>query len=466
MSVWEDCLDILENDNSINSTTYNIMLKNMNEIKYEPNKYIILSCRDEYCLRFMKNNNNGIKDIINSVINMVCGGNINVQFVREDDVKSIDTVVYALNKSTFESNDKNTSVNTNIYFNPQKLSEQNKYFTFDTFIPGESNRFARASAMQVADNPGYVDYNPFYLWGNSGLGKTHLLYAIANKIYENNPNLNIIYTECQSFVDEYVLSSKKHSYSEFRSKYANADVLLIDDIQYLIGKMESQNEFFNTFNNLIKAGKQIVISSDKSPNYMPELDERLTSRFSQGITMDIQPPNYETRKAILLSKCEADNIVLDDEFINFFCENFTSSIRRLLGAYTTYKTYTNVSTEKIDFDTFKKIMQPLVSPNKEDTLSPDFIANKVCNYFSANYYNVTVDKLKSDSRAKNVTEPRNICIYFFVELLHMTYSEIGNYFGGRKHSTMLHSYNIVQDALNAKKMDIVTIVDNISKEFK
>lgn len=464
MSVWEDCLEILKNDSSVRPTMLNIILKNIKQVSYEENKYIILSCRDEYCIKYVKSNSAGIKDLISSVVNLVCGANINIQFVLENDTQSLETTQYASEMVAMKNNQLKKN-NSSLYFNPNSLNDKTKTFTFDNFIAGESNRFAKANAMQVAENPGYIDINPLYIWGNSGLGKTHLLYAIADKIYENNPNMNIIYTECETFINDYVMCTKNNSYDTFRSRFSNADVLLIDDIQYLIGKIGCQNEFFSTFNNLIKAGKQIVISSDKSPNFMPDLDERLTSRFSQGVTMDIQPPNYETRKAILLSKCEADNITLDDTFINYFCENFTTNIRTLLGAYTTFKSYLNISHSPIDFETFETIMKPLVTPNKDETLSPDFIANKVCNYYSTNYSKVTIDKLKSDSRAKDITEPRNICIYFFIELLHMTYNDIGMYFGGRKHSTIKHSYDLINDKLKNGNKDITSIINSISKEF-
>lgn len=463
MSIWSDCLEIFEMDSSIGKTVFNIILSNMKEVHYIENKFLLLSCRDDYSLSLVKKNDKNIKDTITKVVSMVCGTNINVEFVLENDNKSIDTIVFASDLATTKENKEN-SKNESYYYDINSNIARN--FSFDNFITGETNRFAKANAMQVAENPGYADNNPFYLWGGSGLGKTHLLYAIAKKIKENNPNLNILYTECMSFVDEYVVSSKNNNYDKFRDKYDNADVLLIDDIQYLIGKIGCQNEFFTTFNRLIKAGKQIVISSDKSPNFMPELDERLTSRFSQGITMDIQPPNYETRKAIILSKLEADNIKIDNDFIDFFCENFTTNIRRLLGAYTTFKSYISMSGEDITFETFKTIMNPLVTPNEEDKLSPDFIANKVCNYFSTNYYKVTIDKLKSNSRVTEVIKPRKVCIYFFIELLHMTYNEIGIYFGGKKHSTILHSYDAIKKELEENKTDIVDIVNNISKEFK
>lgn len=464
MSVWETCLDLLQYDARIPHSLYIVTVKNITEAYYKENKYIVLAARDNFSLMQIKQNSNNIKDIITESVAAVCGTKINVEFILQGDEKSLDTITFASDMALSKT-EENKSSNGYSYFDPRNLSEPYKSYSFETFIAGESNRFAKASSMQVAENPGYADNNPFYLWGNSGLGKTHLLYAIAHKIKENNPNLNVLYTDCNSFVEEYVFCTKNSKYEDFRGKYYNADVLLIDDIQYLIGKIGSQNEFFNTFNNLIKAGKQIVISSDKSPNFMPELDERLTSRFSQGITMDIQPPNYETRKAILMSKLEADNITIDNSFIEYFCENFTSNIRRLIGAYTTFKSYINMSGSNIDFETLKTVMKPLITPNSEDKLSPDFIANKVCNYYSANYYNVTLDKLKSSSRANEVKDPRNVCMYFFFELLHMTYNDIGLYFGGRKHSTVHHAINNIKTDIDAGK-EIKTIIETISKEFK
>ncbi|MCQ2534956.1 MAG: chromosomal replication initiator protein DnaA [Clostridia bacterium] len=464
MSVWETCLELLEYDSRITHACFTVTVKNITEVRYEENKYIILAARDSYSLLQIKNNSNGLRDVINEVVEAVCGKKINVEFILKGDEKSLNTVALA-SDIAYEKSESSQNTDGYSYFDLNNLKEQDKYFTFDTYIAGESNRFAKASSIQVAENPGFVDNNPFFLWGNSGLGKTHLLYAIARRIKENNPNLNILYTDCNSFVNEYVFCTKNNSYDDFRAKYYNADVLLIDDIQYLIGKTGSQNEFFNTFNNLIKAGKQIVISSDKSPKFMPELDERLTSRFSQGITMDIQPPNYETRKAILVSKLEADNISIDDSFVDYFCENFTSNIRTLIGAYKTFKTRLSFGDGNMSFDEFKSILAPLITPNSEDKLSPDFIAGKVCNYYSANYYNVTLDKLKSASRANEIKDPRNVCMYFFFELLHMTYNDIGIYFGGRKHSTVHHAINNVKSDIEAGK-EIKKIIETIGKEFK
>ena len=430
-TVWENALKLLKYDPSVDNFAYDSLLMKM-KVEYSDSDVMILSVRDEYSLTLVKGQLLG--KTVQKAINTAAGKNISVKFVLQGDSNAVQTSVSAEKKA--QRNEKN----------PSSVTGLSGEFTFDNFVVGDCNRFAHASAMTVASKPGQKQRNPFFLWGNSGLGMTHLMKAIGNYVLQQYPNKRVIYTTCEEFTNAFVSCIKKEDYIPFRNKYRTVDVLLIDDIQFLIGKEGVQKEFFNTFEALINDKKQIVITCDKAPNNLKELDNRLVSRFQDGIMFDVQPPDFETRKAIFLQKMNFDGIELDDEIVNFVCENVTSNIRQLNGAYNTLSTYLALANGNLTLDEVEKILTPIISPNTKKYLKPEVVIKGV-----AKYYNLPEEKLSSKLRSADITEARNIAMWICRDYLELKYEKIGEYFGGRKHSTVLHGINNVDEDPDLKK---------------
>ena len=276
--------------------------------------------------------------------------------------------------------------------------------------------------------------------------------AIGYSIIQNHTGKNVLYTTCEEFTNAYVACMNNKKFDSFRNKYRNVDVLLIDDIQFLIGKEGTQLEFFNTFEALITAGKQIVITSDKAPKNLTELDSRLTSRFQNGMTMDIQPPDFETRKAIILNKLEHDNIDLSDEIVNYICENVTKNVRELNGAYNIVSAYYALENGNLTLESVQSRLASIISPNKKKMLTTDIVIDAV-----SKYYDITPDKMISKLRNAEVVNARSVAMYICRDLLEMQYEKIGNSFGGRKHTTVMNACSnvesdetLMQDVVNIK----------------
>lgn len=430
-TVWENALKLLKYDPSVDKFAYDSLLMNMKVEYYDPD-VIILSVRDEYSLTLVKGQVLG--QTVQKAINSAAGKTITVKFVLQGDENAVKTSVSSEKKALRSEK------------NPPSVTGLSGEYTFDNFVVGDCNRFAHASAMTVASKPGQRQRNPFFLWGNSGLGKTHLMKAIGNSIMQQYPGKKVIYTTCEEFTNAFVACVGKNNYEPFRNKYRTVDVLLIDDIQFIIGKEGVQGEFFNTFEALISDKKQIVITCDRAPNNLKELDARLVSRFQDGIMFDVQPPDFETRKAIFLKKMETDGIELDDEIVNYVCENITTNIRQLNGAYNTITSYLALANGNLTLDEVEKIMTPIISPNTKKYLKPEVVINAV-----AKYYGLPADKLSSKLRSADVADARNVAMWICREYLEIKYDKIGDYFGGRKHSTVIHGCNNIDDNPQLKK---------------
>ena len=431
-SVWNKALMFLKYDYTIDSITYDSILCKMN-VAYSDEKMLVLAARDDFSLGLVKGQKLGklIEDAIKTANE---GKSLMVKYVLEGDETAINSTVNSASKAVRQAK---TEIVT-----PSGLNGE---YTFANFVVGDCNRFAHASAVSVAAKPGQKQRNPFFLWGNSGLGKTHLMKAIGNKILEEQPNKKVIYTTCEAFTNAFVATIQNKNYTEFRNKFRSVDVLLIDDIQFLIGKDSVQTEFFNTFEALIEAGKQIVITCDKAPANLTQLDNRLTSRFQDGIMFDVQPPDFETRKAIFLSKLENENFTLSDEIINYVCENVTTNIRQLNGAFNTISSYITLANGELSLDDIKRIVDPLISGNKK-FLTPDIVINAV-----ANYYDLTPDKLTSKLRSADISTARNVAMFICRDYLELKYEKIGALFGGRKHTTVMHGCDNVDEDPELKK---------------
>ena len=319
----------------------------------------------------------------------------------------------------------------------------NPKYVFETFVIGNSNRFAHAAAQAVANDPAHA-YNPLFLYGGVGLGKTHLMHAIGNRIKQNNPSMKVLYTSSEKFTNEIINSIQNKTTEAFRQKYRNIDCLIIDDIQFLKGKEQTQVEFFHTFNALKDADKQIIISSDRPPREIETLEDRLRSRFDQGLTADIQTPDLETRMAILRTKAASDNIVLPTEVITLLATNIATNIREIEGAYNKIVAYTSLMHMPITVETAQKVLSDMGNDIKTRTITYEGIIKVV-----ADHYNVKQDELFNKKRTQNIAFPRQVAMYLCRELADLSYPRIGELFGGRDHTTVIHAYEKISNFKNS-----------------
>lgn len=310
----------------------------------------------------------------------------------------------------------------------------NPRYTFDNFVVGKNNRFAHAAALAVSDKP-TKNYNPLFIHGQSGLGKTHLMHAIGHRVMQLRPHTNIVYVSTETFTNEFINSVRQGNPTKFKNRYRNADIFLVDDIQFLSGKEGTQEEFFHTFNHLYEQGKQIIISSDRPPNEIATLEERLSSRFTQGLITDIQPPDFETRVAILKNKAELENMNITDEALEFIAENVPSNIRELEGTLNRVRYYSslNGNTTFIQLQDTTLALEGFL-PNKKQALSASLIKSTV-----ADYFHIKTADLDSPRRDQSITKPRHISMYLCQNLLNMSLTEIGENFGKRDHTTVMHA---------------------------
>jgi chromosomal replication initiator protein len=317
-------------------------------------------------------------------------------------------------------------------------------YTFDAFVPGPSNRFAHAAAMAVAEAPPSTAYNPLFIYGGTGLGKTHLLVAIGHHMYRLAPGIRVKYVTSEQFVTEFVKMVREKQGDNFRRRYRDVDILLIDDIQFLAKREETQNEFFHTFNHLHGAGKQIVIASDRPPHELSGLEERLVSRFRWGLCVDVQPPDLETRIAILQLKAERDHIAVPPDVIEFAASKFDQSVRELEGALVRVVAWSELTAQPIDQTLAERALQDLI-PQTENEIPPQVILEETANYFS-----LSTGDLMSKSRSRPLTQARHIAMYLMRECTGLSLVKIGEIFGGRDHTTALHGIKKVEADMRAR----------------
>jgi len=329
-------------------------------------------------------------------------------------------------------------------------------YTFDSFVVGKCNEFAYSASLAVSKAPGRA-YNPLFLYGGVGLGKTHLMNAIGNFIMDTYSNLRILYIPTEVFLNEMIQAIQNNRMMDFKNKYRSLDVLLIDDIHFLSNKESLQEEFFHTFNTLYNEKKQIVITSDRPPKELVALQERIVSRFMWGLIVDLKPPDFETRLAILRKKSEDDGIVLSDELLNFLATNIKSNIRALEGAVIKLLYWSSITKNEITLDVAREVLKDIITPMKCE-LTPDDIIKAVCNFF-----NISISDIIGKSRMKNVVLPRQITIYLMRNLTSLSLKEIGNLFG-KDHTTIIHSIEKIQDLKKDRK--VKDIIDRITSELE
>ena len=357
--------------------------------------------------------------------------NININFIVENEADKT------------ESNAKEKIYN----INSENANLISKY-RFDNFVVGNNNKFAHSAALAVAESPGEA-YNPLYLYGGSGLGKTHLMHSIGHFILDNDPNAKVLYVTSENFTNEIVnaiRSGNASKMNEIREKYRSVDVLLVDDVQYIIGKEATQQEFFNTFNELHSAGKQIIISSDKPPQDMETLEERFRTRFQWGLTADIQAPDYETRMAILKKNAESYGKNIDDAVFSYIAENITSNIRELEGAYNKLIAYSRLNKIDISMDMAEEALKDIINPSISKEVTPENIINVV-----AEQFNMSPEDIKSKKRTADLVLPRHICMYLCNELTQETLQDIAKALNKKDHTTVMHGINKISEDITVDK---------------
>ena len=337
----------------------------------------------------------------------------------------------------------------------------NPRYTFDTFVVGKNNNLAHAASLAVAESPGEI-YNPLFIYGGVGLGKTHLMHSVAHFILKNNPSAKILYVTSEKFTNELIdaIRNKNNvSTTEFREKYRNNDVLLIDDIQFIIGKESTQEEFFHTFNALQTQGKQIILTSDKPPKEMETLEERIRSRFEWGLMADIGVPDYETRMAILRKKAESDNFDIDDEVLSYIANNIKSNVRELEGALNKLLAYNNLVHIPITMDIAEKELSNIITPDKPREITPQLIIEVV-----SEHYHISVDQMISKTRSSDVAKPRQIAMYLCKNMTESPLDTIGSLLGGRDHSTIIHGIKKVTEEYE-KNETTRNMIETIKKKI-
>ena len=445
---WDAILEMLKNDFEIKPVIFTTFIKPLKVYDEDDNNVTILLDDDVY-----QHNDSYIKGkyytFIKNSIEAVTGKSYNLKFISKEELETYN------NKKTENNQLRERAASANL----------NPNYTFDTFVVGDNNRLVTAAALSVAENPG-TNWNPLFIYGGVGLGKTHLMHSIAHYILENQEDARVLYVTSEQSTNEVIEAIKEGvlASKEFRKKYRNIDALLIDDIQFVIGKERTEEEFFHTFNELYQAGKRIIISSDRPPKDFTDIEDRIKSRFGSGMLSEINPPDYETRMAILKKRCELENENLSDEILDYIATNVNSNIRELEGAYkkvTALNKLVNVNTEAT-LDIAKNALKDIINPNAKNVITIDTIIDVV-----ASYYELSIDQLCSANRSSNVAYPRQIAMYLCKQLTPVSLKEIASKLGKKDHSTILFGINKIEKKLisekKANKNDLSNTLDVITK---
>lgn len=436
--IWDDVLVKLEQEHDVSSAAINAWIKPLHIRNVQDNN-IILSLDAKYDERGIQFIKKKMYDFyISLAIQDLTGKKYDITFELEKN----DTPDIVVKKEPEQDNNN---------LNPR--------YTFDTFVIGDNNQMAHAASIAVAEAPAEA-YNPLFLYGGAGLGKTHLMHSIAHYILEHNDNLNVLYVTSEDFTNEVINSIQHKKQEELRSKYRNIDVLLVDDIQFIIGKESTQQEFFHTFNALYNSKKQIILSSDKPPKELDVLEERLRSRFSWGLPVDIQPPNYETKVAILRKRAEIDNIMIDDEIFDYIATHIKSNIRDLEGALNKIKVYSKLNKQPIDLELSKIALQDLIDSKNKQKITPELILETV-----AEHFNIQTSDIISKKRSHDIAYPRQICMYLCKKMTDTSLVKIGEIIGKRDHSTVIHGVEKIEKDLK-KDSQLEGIINVITKKME
>lgn len=447
--IWDHSLSYIRNDSS-SIVGYNTYIKEAIPLEYSDGVLVISVStalkRKMIELRY--------KETIEKSITRITGKPSILEIVVEDDEDNTEII-----KPKQEKNERTDYENTNQNSDLHSNSRLNPWYTFDNFVIGSSNEHATAVAMSVAKYPGQRN-NPLFLYGNSGLGKTHLLHAIGNEILKNSPNTSVLYVTSEKFTNDMIKYINEKSMDEFRRIYRDIDVLLVDDVQFIEGKEGSQEEFFHTFNELHMNNKQIVLTSDRKPKDLVILEERLRNRFGWGLTIDIQTPNYETRMAILKKKAESRNIVIEEEVLSYLAERIDSNVRELEGALSKIISYAGISHKEIDIETAEYIIRSILPDSDLIKITPEKIMENV-----ASYYGIKVEDIIGKSKQKCYAMPRQIAMYLCKDITDLNYTVVGRIFGNKDRTTVMYAEDKIALLIKTDpslKRDIENIMKNIN----
>ena len=436
-TLWKDVLNVIKVE--LTEVSFNTWLKSINPISLSNNK-IILGAPNDFTKGILMGR---YFNLIKNSIKQVTNEDYIIEFIIPGE------------ESNFNVGQPIVQENTE---NNQRSQLIPKY-TFNTFVIGNSNRFAHAASLAVAEAPAKA-YNPLFIYGGVGLGKTHLMHAIGHYILSQNPNSKVVYVSSEKFTNELINSIREYKNEEFRNKYRNIDVLLVDDIQFIAGKEGTQEEFFHTFNALHEANKQIIISSDRPPKEIPTLEDRLRSRFEWGLIADIQPPDLETRIAILRKKANVENIEVSDEVMLYIASKIQSNIRELEGALIRVVAYSSLTNRKVTEALAEEALKDILSNNKPVEITVDIIKDIVSKNFK-----IKMDDFNSKKRTRAIAFPRQIAMYLTRELTDLSLPKIGDEFGGRDHTTVIHACDKINTDL-LSDANLKRKVDNIIEELK
>ena len=446
---WEKILLILKEEHEVSDVSYRTWLQPLTPYSFKGNTVTIIVPEQTFLAYVKKKYGLLLKVTISEFLDQDCDVDFKVKDQIEEEKQAQAPSLIQKNKAVV-SPDVIQSAN----LNPK--------YTFDTFVVGSNNNLAHAAALAVAESPGEI-YNPLFIYGGVGLGKTHLMHAIAHFILKNNPSAKILYVSSETFTNELIdaIRNKNNiTTTEFREKYRNNDVLLIDDIQFIIGKESTQEEFFHTFNALYEAKKQIIISSDRPPREIETLEERLRSRFEWGLTVDIQSPDYETRMAILRKKEEMEGYNIDNEVIKYIATNIKSNIRELEGALNKLVALSNLEKREINISMAEEVLKDIISPNQKREVTPQVILDVV-----AEHYGISVSDIIGGKRNAEIVTPRQVVMYLCREITDTPYKAIGILLGNRDHSTIINGDGKVRKQLQANDGSLKNNIDIIRKKL-
>ena len=433
---WDAIKDTLKENYDISKVSYDTWIVPM-EIHNVDNDQVYILADTKGIPNILDYIKKKYKQILEIVIEEKIGLHCNVIFVTSEDLeKRPNLTAEASNIVTPELNSYYAAV-MNANLNPR--------YTFDTFVVGSNNRFAHAASLAVAESPGTL-YNPLFIYGGAGLGKTHLMQSIAHYILRNDPSVRVLYVTSETFTNDLIDSLKGKKNAEFKEKYRSIDVLMIDDIQFLIGKESTQEEFFHTFNYLYETGKQVIITSDKPPKDFTNLEERLRSRFSVGLPVDVSAPDYETRVAILHKKEETENTKISDDIINYIAENINTNIRELEGALNRITAFKRLSNKEITLNMAEDVLRDIINNHKEGTITVPLIVEVIASHFG-----FEADELLSQKRNKDIAYSRQIAMYLCRQMTDLSLQQIGKELGNRDHTTVRHGIEkITEDLKNSQ----------------
>jgi len=436
--IWGSALKLIKNE--LTEVSFNTWLKTIEPLTLNDN-CIVLGAPNEFTKGILEAR---YLTLIKNAIKQVTGIDFDIKFLipGEDISNNIGQTI---------TNDPAESNSARAQLNPK--------YVFDTFVIGNSNRFAHAASLAVAEAPAKA-YNPLFIYGGVGLGKTHLMHAIGHYILNQNPRANVIYVSSEKFTNELINSIRDDKNAEFRNKYRNVDVLLVDDIQFIAGKERTEEEFFHTFNELHASNKQIIISSDRPPKEIATLEDRLRSRFEWGLTADIQPPDLETRIAILRKKAKVENIDIPNDVTQYIAQKIQSNIRELEGALIRVVAYSSLTNRDITLELAIEALKDIISNTK-----PREITAKLIKEITAKYLNVKVEDFNSKRRTRSIAYPRQIAMYLCRELTDLSLPKIGEEFGGRDHTTVIHAYEKISQDIE-KDMELKQKINKMIEEIK